>query len=131
MVKNTDLRGRTAMPGKNSTPPFQSKLIPFRKEILEAWFARKTLKEIQTSLFEKHGITIALSSLSTFIKRSRRQSDPHDDQPAPESTTTSKPPTTAKGLEESLRKLNEILARDPKEVAREYALRESRRNKNS
>ena len=119
------------MPGKNSTPPFQSKLIPFRKEILEAWFARATLKQIQASLRERHGVTIALSSLSAFIKRSRRQSDPHDDQPAPESTTTSKPPTTAKGLEESLRKLNEILARDPKEVAREYALRESRRNKNS
>ena len=49
------------MPGKNSTPPFQSKLIPFRKEILEAWFARKTLKEIQTYLPEKQIIDIALS----------------------------------------------------------------------
>lgn len=66
------------MPGKNSTPPFQSKLIPFRKEILEAWFARTTLKEIQTSLAEKHDIAIALSSLSAFIKRSWRRSDLHD-----------------------------------------------------
>ncbi len=118
------------MPGKNSTPPFQSKLIPFRKEILEAWFARKTLKQIQATLRERHGVTIALSSLSAFIKRSRRQSDPHDDQPAPESTAISTSPATAKGLEESLRKLNEILARDPKEVAREYASQESQQNKN-
>ena len=39
------------MPGKNSTPPFQSKLIPFRKEILEAWFVRTTLKQIQVFYF--------------------------------------------------------------------------------
>lgn len=117
------------MPGKNSTPPFQSKLIPFRKEILEAWFARATLKQIQASLRERHGVTIALSSLSAFIKRSRRQSDPHDSRLAPESPTISQTLTTTKGLEEGLRKLNEILARDPKEVVREYTLKASRQNK--
>ena len=108
------------MPGKNSIPPFQSKLIPFRKEILEAWFARKTLKEIQTSLAEKHNIAIALSSLSAFIKRSRRRSDPHDIPPSPQGQSPAKQPVAKKKIAESLSNLTELLARDSSEVAREY-----------
>lgn len=108
------------MPGKNSTPPFQSKLIPFRKEILEAWFARKTLKEIQTSLAEKHNIAIALSSLSAFIKRSRRRSDPHDMPTSTPSQSPAKQSVTKQKPTGSLAKLTELLARDSFEVAREY-----------
>lgn len=44
------------MPGKESTPPFQSKLTPYRNEILKAWFRRQTLREIQAML-QKHGVT--------------------------------------------------------------------------
>ena len=47
------------MPGKESTPPFQSKLTPYRNEILKAWFRRQTLKEIQAML-QKHGITYSM-----------------------------------------------------------------------
>ena len=46
------------MPGKESTPPFQSKLTPYRNEILKAWFRRRTLREIQAML-QKHGVTIS------------------------------------------------------------------------
>lgn len=119
------------MSGKNSTPPFQSKLTPFRKEILEAWFARKTLKEIQTSLAEKHNIAIALSSLSAFIKRSRRRSDPHDISTSPDSQFPAKQPVAENKIAENLSKLTELLARDPKEVAREYDRKRSRQKRNS
>lgn len=108
------------MPGKNSTPPFQSKLIPFRKEILEGWFARKTLKEIQTSLAEKHNIAIALSSLSAFIKRSRRRSDPHDMPISTSSQSSAKQSGTKQTPAGSLAKLTELLVRNSSEVAREY-----------
>ena len=54
------------MPGKESTPPFQSKLMPYRNEILKAWFRRQTLKEIQAML-QKHGVTISLPGISLFI----------------------------------------------------------------
>lgn len=116
------------MPGKNSTPPFQSKLIPFRKEILEAWFARKTLKEIQTSLAEKHNIAIALSSLSAFIKRSRRRSDPHNIPPSTQGQSPAKQSGTEQKPAGSLAKLTELLARDSFEVAREYDRKRSRQS---
>lgn len=119
------------MPGKNSTPPFQSKLTPFRKEILEAWFTRKTLKEIQASLSEKHGIPIALSSLSAFIKRSRYRNDPHDIPIESERKPAAKQPIMEDNPTESLRKLNKLLARDPNEVAREYDQKHNRQNKKS
>lgn len=55
------------MPGKESTPPFQSKLTPYRNEILKAWFRRQTLKEIQAML-QKHGITISLPGYHLNLK---------------------------------------------------------------
>lgn len=84
------------MPGKNSTPPFQSKLTPFRKAIQEAWFARKTQKEIQTSLAEKHDIAVALSSLPAFIKHIRRRRDPHDMPTFTESQSPAEQPVAGK-----------------------------------
>lgn len=117
------------MPGKNSTPPFQSKLTPFRKEILEAWFMRKTLKEIQTFLAEKHDITVALSSLSAFIKRSRRRSDPHDMPTSTPNQSSAKQSVTKQKPTGSLAKLTELLARDSSEVARKYDRKRSQQKK--
>ena len=110
------LREKTAMPGKESTPPFQSKLTPYRNEILKAWFRRQTLREIQAML-QKRGITISLPGISLFIKR-------HKDKYDPRATPQTKKPRSvkpSKDIEKSLKKLDELLARDPKEVAREYA----------
>lgn len=61
-----------------STPPYQSRLIPYRKEIFRMWYnERATLKTIQTFLNRK-SVSISLSALSRFIKRQRQQSAPHD-----------------------------------------------------
>ncbi|GEM_PF-5645923 len=68
----------------SSTPPYQSKLIPYQKEIFRMWYnERATLRTIQTFLSEK-SVLISLSALSRFIKRRRQQSDPHD-APEPKS----------------------------------------------
>jgi hypothetical protein len=62
----------------SSTPPYQSKLIPYQKEIFHMWYSeRATLKTIQAFLNEKF-VDISLSALSRFIKRRRLQNDPHD-----------------------------------------------------
>ena len=109
------------MPGKESTPPFQSKLTPYRNEILKAWFRRQTLREIQAML-QKRGITISLPGISLFIKR-------HKDKYDPRATPQTKKPRSvkpSKDIEKSLKKLDELLARDPKEVAREYDRKRSR-----
>ena len=97
------------MPGKESTPPFQSKLMPYRNEILKAWFRRQTLKEIQAML-QKHGITISLPGISLFIKRHKSKYDPKTELPK-------KRAQTAK------------LVRDFSEVAREYDRKRSQLKK--
>ena len=104
------------MPGKESTPPFQSKLTPYRNEILKAWFRRQTLKEIQAML-QKHGVTISLPGISLFIKRHKNKYDPR----AIPQTKNPCAVKLSKDIEKSLKKLDELLARDTKEVAREYA----------
>ena len=104
------------MPGKESTPPFQSKLTPYRNEILKAWFRRQTLKEIQTML-QKHGVTISLSGISLFIKRHKKKYDPRA-TPQTKKPRSVKP---SKDIEKSLKKLDELLAHNPKESARECA----------
>ncbi|UKI30283.1 MAG: hypothetical protein L6W00_20270 [Lentisphaeria bacterium] len=60
------------MPGKESTPPFQSKLTPYRNEILKAWFRRQTLREIQAML-QKHGITISPAGDFPFHQAAQEQ----------------------------------------------------------
>jgi hypothetical protein len=61
-----------------STPPYQSKLIPYQKEILHMWYSeRATLKSIQAFLSKK-SVSISLSALSRFIKRRQLRNDPHD-----------------------------------------------------
>ena len=85
------------MPGKESTPPFQSKLTPYRNEILKAWFRRQTLREIQAML-QKRGITISLPGISLFIKR-------HKDKYDPRATPQTKKPRSvkpSKDIEKSL-----------------------------
>ena len=69
----------------SSTSPYQSKLIPYQKEIFRMWYnEHATLKTIQTFL-NKKSVSISLSALSRFIKRRQLRSDPHDS-----STTKSK-----------------------------------------
>jgi hypothetical protein len=61
-----------------STPPYQSKLIPYQKEISYMWYnERATLKTIQAFLSKK-SVSISLSALSRFIKRRQLRNDPHD-----------------------------------------------------
>ena len=60
-----------------STPPFQSKLIPYEEEIFDLWYSqRATLKMIQKHLAEKN-IIITLAGISSFIRRRRSKTDPH------------------------------------------------------
>lgn len=60
-----------------STPPYQSKLIPYQEAIMHKWYSeRATLKVIQTWLAEQN-VTITLSGLSAFIRRRRKINDPH------------------------------------------------------
>lgn len=62
----------------SSTPPYQSKLIPYQKEIFRMWYKeRATLKTIQAFL-NKKSVSISLSALSRFIKRRQLRNDPHD-----------------------------------------------------
>ena len=60
-----------------STPPYQSKLIPYQEAIMHKWYSeRATLKVIQAWLAEEN-VTITLSGLSAFIRRRRKINDPH------------------------------------------------------
>ena len=57
--------------------PFQSKLIPYEKEIFDLWYhQRATLKMIQIYLAGK-GVTITLAGISGFIHRRKAKPDPH------------------------------------------------------
>ena len=121
------LREKTAMPGKESTPPFQSKLTPYRNEILKAWFRRQTLKEIQAML-QKHGITISLPGISLFIKRHKSKYDPKAEPPK-KRVQTVKASRSSKKLNARLQALEKVLVRDSSEVAREYDQKRSRLKK--
>ena len=105
------------MPGKESTPPFQSKLMPYRNEILKAWFRRQTLKEIQAML-QKHGVTISLPGISLFIKRHKNKYDPKAELQKKRVQTAKASPRKNRLL--SYRRWRKVLVRDSSEVAREY-----------
>ena len=115
------------MPGKESTPPFQSKLAPYRNEILKAWFRRRTLKEIQAML-QKHGVTISLPGISLFIKRHKNKYDPKV-KPRKKQAQSARLSHSAEKLTTQLQKLEKVLTRDSSEVAREYDRRRSRQKK--
>ncbi len=68
-------------------------------------------------MLQKHGVTISLPGISLFIKRHKSKYDPRA-TPQTKKPRSVKP---SKDIEKSLKKLDELLARDPKEVAREYA----------
>ncbi len=106
------------MPGKESTPPFQSKLTPYRNEILKAWFRRQTLKEIQAML-QKHGITISLPGIFLFIKRHKNKYGSKAEPPK-KRVQTAKASRAAGKLNARLQALEKVLVRDSSEVAREY-----------
>lgn len=78
-----------------SGKPYQSKLSPYQKEIMHAWYSRQTLSEIQAMLLN-HGIDISLPGISLFIKRRKKRPDPHDQAPKSKRDYT-KPRTAAKG----------------------------------
>ena len=115
------------MPGKESTPPFQSKLTPYRNEILKAWFRRQTLKEIQAML-QKHGITISLPGISLFIKRHKNKYDPKAELQK-KRVQTVKASRSSEKLNARLQALEKVLVRDSSEVAREYDQKRSRLKK--
>lgn len=95
------------------TPPWQSKLIPYQKEILNAWFKRRaTLKMIQADLAEKK-VEISLSALSRFIKRRKFHSDPHAILSTPKKKTAARKSTRADSLDE-------LLEKSPEEIKREW-----------
>ena len=121
------LREKTTMPGKESTPPFQSKLTPYRNEILKAWFRRQTLKEIQAML-QKHGITISQPGISLFIKRHKNKYDPKA-EPQKKWTQATKASRSSKKLTTRLQALEKVLVRDSSEVAREYDRKRSQLKK--
>ena len=65
------------MAGKQSTQPWKSRLIPYQKEIMDAWFRKRdTLKMIQTELANKQ-VSISLSALSHFIRCRKNNINPH------------------------------------------------------
>ncbi len=115
------------MPGKESTPPFQSKLTPYRNEILKAWFRRQTLREIQAML-QKHSVTISLPGISLFIKRHKDKYDPKAEPPK-KRVQTAKASRSSGKLNARLQELEEILVRDSSEIAREYDQKRSPQNK--
>ena len=115
------------MPGKESTPPFQSKLTPYRNEILKAWFRRQTLREIQAML-QKYGITISLPGISLFIKRHENKYDPKA-EPSKKRVQTVKASRSSETLTTQLQALEKVLVRDSSEVAREYDRKRSQLKK--
>ncbi len=60
------------------TAPFQSKLIPYQKELFRMWYKeRATLKMLQQWLDERN-VTISTSGISRFIRCRRTHADPHE-----------------------------------------------------
>ena len=115
------------MPGKESTPPFKSKLTPYRNEILKAWFRRQTLRETQAML-QKYGITISLPGISLFIKRHKSKYDLKA-EPQKKRTQTAKATRSSEKLNARLQALEKVLVRDSSEVAREYDRKRSQLKK--
>ena len=94
------------------TPPWQSKLIPYQKEILNAWFKRRaTLKMIQADLVEKK-VEISLAALSRFIKRRKLHPDPHAIPSTSKKKTATRESTRADSLDELLEKSSEEIKRE-------------------
>ena len=121
------LREKITMPGKERTPPFQSKLTPYRNEILKAWFRRQTLREIQAML-QKYGITISLPRISLFIKRHKNKYDPKA-EPQKKRTQSAKASRLSEKLNARLQALEKVRVRDSSEVAREYDQKHSQLKK--
>ena len=117
------------MPGKESTPPFQSKLTPYQNEILKAWFRRQTLREIQAML-QKYGITISLPGISLYIKRHKSKYDPKAELQK-KRTQSAKASHSSETLTTQLQALEKVLLRDSSEVAREYDQKRSQQQKRS
>ena len=115
------------MPGKESTPPFQSKLTPYRNEILKVWFRRQPLREIQAML-QKHGVTISLPGISLFIKRHKNKYDPKA-EPQKKQAQATKASRSSEKLNARLQALEKVLVRDSSEVAREYDRKRSQLKK--
>ncbi|HCG50011.1 MAG TPA: hypothetical protein DE060_12510 [Lentisphaeria bacterium] len=104
------------MPTEKRTPPYQSRLIPYQKTILEKWFKqRSTLKIIQSWLLEQN-VEISLSALSRFIKRRRNRPDPHSDSSLPRKSESASTPSS----------LDELLNKSPEEIQREWLKEKSR-----
>ena len=81
------------------TAPFQSKLIPYEKEIFDLWYhQRATLKMIQTYLAEK-GVTITLAGISGFIRRRKTKADPHEKMEKKRKTAQKKKTSIEKAIE--------------------------------
>ncbi len=109
------------MPDKKAvrTPPFQSRLIPYEKEIMHAWFQRKTLKEISQSLESKYDITVPLSTLGAFIKRRRNRPDPHSSPTVPSAAPVKK--TAPKKIDPAIKeRLRQFAEKDPLDVQKEF-----------
>lgn len=78
--------------------PFQSKLIPYEKEIFDLWYhQRATLEMIQIYLAGK-GVTISLAGLSGFIRRRKAKADPHKKEEK-RKTTEKKKTSVEKAIE--------------------------------
>lgn len=57
---------------------WNSKLQPYKEEILSLWFERKTLKDIVKILEEEHSLEISPQGLHRFIKIRLSKDDPHE-----------------------------------------------------
>lgn len=56
------------------TGPFKSCLIPHKELIFNSWYIeRKPAREIQRELAERHGIKVAISTITRFIKVRRER----------------------------------------------------------
>lgn len=60
---------------QKSTKPYQSKLIPFQKEIFKMRWAGKSLEEIKSYL-EKQNVEISKPGICMFIKRRMKKPYP-------------------------------------------------------
>ncbi len=88
-----------------STPPFQSKLIPYQKDLFRMWYKdRATLKQLQAWL-ETQGVTISLSAISRFIRSRKRSIDPHESPPS----LNRKTPASQDGVATAISKLEELM----------------------
>ena len=97
-----------------SGKPYQSKLVPYRKDILRAWYRRQTLPEIQ-AMSANRSIIISLPGISLFIKRCRKCPVPHDLSEF--SNVGAKPQSMTS---KAMKKLTRLMKRDPDEIKKEW-----------